>query len=1085
MIKSDIIIINKIMRRDTKFFTNQEQNTLYNKFAGIFDNNPNIRCLDILVGYFHASGYFQIRKLLENIRPIRILVGINIDQITLDMQTHGILFNNADKEKAESEWQDNLRKDINQAGYDKDTEDGILQFVEDINNDKVQIKAHPAKNIHAKIYIMRPENFNEHSGGHVITGSSNLTETGLGTAAASNYEFNVLLNDYSDAQFASDEFERLWMEGIDISKACVNEAIQKTYLQNITPRELYLKMLIEYFGDEIEFDPNSIHDLPKVFKRLDYQLDAVNQAYKILEKHNGCFLADVVGLGKTVIATLIARLFYQKNGYPDYRSKILLIVPPAIRENWEYTLKKFEMDDPFKIFTSGSTDKITDHKSFDMVIIDESHKFRNDTSQAYINMQQICKTPTKKGVPKKVLLLSATPLNNRPKDLRNQILLFQDGNQSTLNLSLYDFFNGAQKVQDEIRQLTNREEIRKQTQVLYEKVRNKVIEPLMVRRTRTDLEETSRYKDDLKAQGIKFPNVKNPKPIYYKLPPDINALFDKTVKIIGNKDGDGLRYTRYRAIYYLAPEKKQHYVRVELFTNQLVGMMRTLLLKRMDSSFIAFKSTLDRFLKSSETMLKMIENDAIYIAPHIKIEEYILNDREDELEELLTDDPAAMIYCCDDFEKGFSEGVKHDHKILQELVKEWRAITQDPKLAAFNKKLDELLDTKINPEQKLIIFTESRDTMVYLEQKLKNHKNHKTLGVDSNNIHEHKKDIKANFDATAPAQKSDYDILITTNVLAEGINLHRANVVVNYDTPWNTTILMQRIGRVNRIGSDAENIYIYNFHPTEQVDEQIQLEQRAQIKMQAFHSALGEDSPIYMADEEVSTHKIFNPNIQAEKSVTLPYLEEIRQYRLHNYAEYYRLKNMPAKVRNAVNHAAQCGDTLSFMRTEDKHTATFSLIDHDHNIANISFIEAAQMLGAHINANATTLPPQHHQQVMMALAQFKNALAKQAIEINHNINLSPADKGAINFIKALQTIAADNQKIILDNVIRAICQKKYQQLSRDITKKIIKSKFAQDKQLATMLAVINKYNIAELPEQLPPASKNSLKPTIIISQSYV
>jgi SNF2 family DNA or RNA helicase len=211
-------------------------------------------------------------------------------------------------------------------------------------------------------------------------------------------------------------------------------------------------------------------------------MDAVNEGWEMLKKHNGFFLADVVGLGKTLIATLIARQFLFLGGR-DYNPNILLIIPPAIKQNWEVTLTKFEIRGKVKIFTNGSLHKITSPKDYDMVIIDEAHKFRNDTAESYDQLQIICKTKTANGNAKKVILVSATPLNNRPNDLYNQILLFQDGNNSTLDFPLASFFIQVTKKYKEIIKL-KRKEAKTQTAKLYQEIREKVITPLMVRRTR-------------------------------------------------------------------------------------------------------------------------------------------------------------------------------------------------------------------------------------------------------------------------------------------------------------------------------------------------------------------------------------------------------------------------------------------------------------------------------------------------------------------------------------------------------------------------------------------------------------------------
>lgn len=166
----------------------------------------------------------------------------------------------------------------------------------------------PARqNIHAKIYIFREKVKHDRGYGSVITGSSNLTDAGLGK----NFEFNVDLRDNTDIEFATQTFDQLWEESVPIDTDYIEKLQKDTYLNDsYTPYEIYLKFLIEYFGKSIEFDPNSISDLPREFKRLSYQVDAVNDGYAKMMKHNGFFLADVVGLGKTIVATLIAKSIF-------------------------------------------------------------------------------------------------------------------------------------------------------------------------------------------------------------------------------------------------------------------------------------------------------------------------------------------------------------------------------------------------------------------------------------------------------------------------------------------------------------------------------------------------------------------------------------------------------------------------------------------------------------------------------------------------------------------------------------------------------------------------------------------------------
>ena len=229
----------------TKFFTNDGGNTLLKKFEGVFEHNKDIRFFDALVGFFRASGYFSIRPHLDGLERIRVLVGINVDELLQRYHAQGLLFK-GDAGQTVTEFLKEMKDDIQTARYSRKVEDGILQFLEDIASKKLEIKAHPSRQLHAKIYIFRPEPFNEHHSGHVITGSSNLTDAGLGTHdEISNYEFNVLLNDYDDVVFAEAEFEKLWKEAVPILPAELKKVQRQTFLnEEFTPFEVYIKFLI-------------------------------------------------------------------------------------------------------------------------------------------------------------------------------------------------------------------------------------------------------------------------------------------------------------------------------------------------------------------------------------------------------------------------------------------------------------------------------------------------------------------------------------------------------------------------------------------------------------------------------------------------------------------------------------------------------------------------------------------------------------------------------------------------------------------------------------------------------------------------
>lgn len=1086
----------------TKFFTNKDENTLLEKFKGFFAHNKHIKEFDALVGYFRSAGYFKIQRFLKDIPNIRILVGINVDELTAKYKKQGILFHAAQPDEAIKNYQKKLQQEIDKADYSEEIEKSILQFIQDITDGKLKIKAHPSRKLHAKIYIFRPENFNSHNMGEVITGSSNLSEAGLGTAhSASNYEFNVSLRDYEDVRFATDEFEDLWKEGVEILPEALRETQNKTFLKDaFTPFELYMKMLITYFGNEIEFNPDDFKDLPEGLKHLTYQLDAMNQGFEILKKHNGFFLADVVGLGKTLVAILIARQYLFSNRYFERGPRMLIVIPPALKGQWKETVRQFRMQNQAEYITNGSLHKVEHPEDYDLIIVDEAHKFRSDLTLGYESLQRICKTPNLNGQKKKVILVSATPLNNHPDDIRNQVLLFQDANHSTLDFNLGAFFSRICKRYKDI--INEKDSVftekTDKTAELYTEVRNKVIEPLTVRRTRTDLMQHELYKKDLEQQGIQFPKISEPQKLLYPLDEYLNELYDETVRLIRD-DNNALQYIRYRAIEFMKPEHAKDYNRPDFISFLLAGIMKTLLLKRLDSSFYAFHCTLKRFFKASEAMLRMVENNRIIIAPNHKVENYIMEENEEELLKKLSEDltdPSIKILKRTDFKDDFIEGLKNDHKILTRLESRWHCIIKqdiDPKLEKFFSVLDdELLLKSRNPEQKLIIFSESQETTYYLKDKL-TEKKYAVLAINSQNRESQQETIRDNFNANVPIikQKSEYNILITTEVLAEGVDLHRSNIVLNYDTPWNSTRLMQRIGRVNRIGTKTNTIYIYNFFPTEKVEGDIQLRHRAIIKLQAFHSALGEDSQIYSTDEKVESFGLFDKNPQEDSKVNerLQYLMEVRRFREKSPDEFQRIKGLPHKIRNAVRDKERQNSTLSYLQNK-RHNA-FYQVNQNGDLKELGFLEAAPILKCDPSIKALPLHKKHHKQVKQALEHFVEQAEEKILREQQTATLTTPQNRAIKYIKAIQNWenTREEEKEILEVAIQTIRKGKFQPLPRDVIKLQNQSKKGRLQtavQLESLLRIVRRYPM--VPESDENTSLNEPAddlPSVILSQSYI
>lgn len=645
-----------------------------------------------------------------------------------------------------------------------------------------------------------------------------------------------------------------------------------------------------------------------------------------------------------------------------HRSHTLVIVPPAMKEGWERTLAEFKLDN-YTIVTNGSLHKLKNPSLYDLIIVDEAHKFRSDTASMYNELQKLCKTKTQYADgslhDKKVILVSATPLNNKPEDIANLVYLFQDSKDSTLEEgNLQRFFREQIDKYKKLKKQKDIDVISNGIKAIYEKIRIKVVEPLTVRRTRTDLMENDAYRKDLEEQNVHFPDVMPPHKMYYQLDEVLDKLYDDTIMSLGGNGENALKYYRYQAIKYLRPKKKAKYNKADMISVQLATIMKTLLVKRIDSSFYAFKQSLRRYYQANKIMLDMFEKGVIYIAPNLNVNELLSEGKEDELieqiEEAQYTDPTIEVCTPDDFVDGFKEGLEDDGRILKDLVDAWDKITYDPKLEAFiNKYLkNELFDKSINQEGKLVIFSESKETTKYLSDALKANGYNRILTVQSDNRNDKMPVLEANFDANYKGEKkNDYNIVISTEVLAEGVNLHRANVIVNYDTPWNSTRLMQRIGRVNRIGSTAKEVHIFNFFPTTNVNNDIELEKKAKMKLFAFHAALGEDSQIYSTDENPESFGLFDKNVDEERDEKLRYLMWLRKLKEDDPDLIKRINKMPLRARVGRKSKLIPMSTITFIR--NKRRDAFTFVREDGSIEELTFLEAVRIYGkAGKDANA-------------------------------------------------------------------------------------------------------------------------------------
>ena len=636
---------------------------------------------------------------------------------------------------------------------------------------------------------------------------------------------------------------------------------------------------------------------------------------------------------------------------------------------------------------------------------------------------------------------------------------------------------------------------------LAEKVRDRVIKPITVRRTRTDIESIPRYNKDV--QG--FPKVAAPEMKTYEMNDRIANMFESSMETLVKK----LTYARYQAIAYLAPEKSEGlYDNAQLISRSLASIRKNGLVKRLESSFYAFKTSIGRFRDANQYMINMFENDRVFIAPDLDINHlYDLGLDDDDIEERLQlkaeENPKNAVFRAEDFNPAFIEMLRADQPILEAMCADWDTVdvegADDSKFAKFNDILKhELFRKDRNPGQKLVIFSESKDTVEYLQRRL-NRKD--VLVVDSGNRTKLFKTIQENFDANykKSLRKDDYNIIITTDVLAEGVNLHRSNIIINYDTPWNSTKLMQRIGRVNRIGSEGKNIYNYVFYPSRQGNRIIRLNQIALSKIQTFHSTFGEDNQIYSQEEIIDRNleKLFTEGLQADKgefNEEIPFYEELRSLYLTNRREYNRIAKMSLRSRTgresrSIDGVTLSEDTLVFLKTNMRKSFFRA---SDESVEELSVVNALKYFKATTDEQKTDRIPHHHDHVLKALDKFQQLRGQEQVEHEVEVQQTGSALGAqVNiatnllnlFLPEIQDQNIYQQvvqlRILAERGVITVIAKRLQRMQKDMQR----GKLHRDEALSQIIDMAKKYNAYYLSaEDLKHETETEAQ--IILSESF-
>jgi superfamily II DNA or RNA helicase len=931
---------------------------------------PNTDSAYFLVGYFYFSGFERLYRQLKD-KNLRILVGMDIEKTIRNKVKEFQVLETVQASRGLI--RDNFYQSFIQVCNDTDFFDSREKieafniYIKKIKEGSLEIRKTHEPN-HAKLYLFDYDEMLKQGGIHpgvMITGSSNLTYSGM----AGRMEMNVILRDKSEYEEGKEYFETLWQKAVNIAGTdnwpeFDQKVKKKIWIKNLYPPfHMYVRVLDELFTKKDVKNIRYAGDITTDnFYDLKYQMDAIDSAIAIIRKHEGVIISDVVGLGKSIVASVVAN---------NLGLRTLVIAPPHLRDQWiNYS---YEFNFNATVYSSGQLKKALadyeDDGKDKLIIIDEAHKYRNEATESYGLLHRLCQS-------NKVILLTATPFNNRPQDIFSMIKLFQVPAKSTLqvveNLILefknlineYKLIQKMQRLQSE-----TEEKINARIKKLADQIRN-ILSPLLIRRTRLDLMEIDTYRKDLMRQNITFPKVLDPIDSEYHLG-SFAPLYRDTLEIIAPADEKrGFRGARYKPVDYLKDFQKyrdrisKEFGEEQLFKQAQINVarfMRRLLVSRFESSVHAFGKTLDYMIESTKIMVRWFDEAKqipIFKKGYIPDVADVIPDDSMFGDELWADiiernidkmrENGYEFIPANELKISFKKDMLKDIQLLEGVKERWFKSPQrtDPKLEHFK----EILKGKLHqePTRKLVVFSSYADTADYLFEKLETEfRVFKYSSKDASDAN--KRLIKQNFDASWKHQTDEYDILIATDAISEGYNLHRAGAIFNYDIPFNPTRVIQRVGRINRINKKVfDELYIYNFFPTDIGENEVGIKRISTLKKAMINALLGEDTKILTADEELDSY--FTEEIRKQMtneeilSWDTPYIKLLETLKEEQPDVVKKAREIPTRARVRRGVKKDVSGVILFGRKGDDHIFKFSDI-HSHIVTlpgsdALSFFEA-------------------------------------------------------------------------------------------------------------------------------------------------
>ncbi len=991
---------------------------------------PGTRAARFAVGYFFLSGLQSVADVLQNIQELRLLIGNTTNRETIEQIVEGYRRLEQAQEAAEAQAYPR-RVEIAQAVAaaaahldehlalmdQTDETQGLAQTLVDlIAQERLKVRVYTRGRLHAKAYIfdygpiydLRGNQLPRSEKGIGIVGSSNLTLAGI----TSNTELNVLVHGNANHAELTNWFEHLWNEAEPFDEHLMKALREGWPLAEVTPYEIYLKTLYELVHDSLGEADDSVFlwqdDIMSVL--AEFQDRAVRRAIKMIRDYGGCFVADVVGLGKSYVGAAILKHFAEVE-----RARPLIICPAHLQEMWEHYNEAYGLN--ARVLSMGMLREDQDsdaewmlrderYRYRDLVLVDESHNFRNPDSQRYRALQSYLSTNDRRCV-----FLTATPRNSSVWDIYHQIKLFHQSETTSLPVNppvLRSYFEMVDKGARRLPALLSH--------ILIRRTRHHVLRWYgydAETDQRVDPEHFELYRDGERRAYILVGGRKHYFPrrrlqtIEYSIEATYQGLYQQLRGCLaghgaGARACEALTYARYGLWDYVLPHKRNQrpYTELQRAGANLRGLMRIMLFKRFESSVYAFRESVRRILAGHRAFLQALDRGIVPAGDEARGLLY----ESDQLEEQALMDALRAVsgrYQVADLRlQALRKDISQDIRVLSRMLALTEPITSDK-----DEKLCTLLTWLQTPQVrqgKRLIFTQYADTAQYV------HDHIQKLYPDAEVIYgqrQSKIGVVARFAPRANAEHRrlvsgpEFDTLVATDVLSEGLNLQDCGQVINYDLHWNPVRLIQRLGRIDRIGSEFDEIHAYNFLPETGLERNLGLRERLSRRIAEIHETIGEDAAILDPSERINEEAMYAIYTGAELApyeddgedtlVDLQEAEEIiRQLRVDDPATFHRIANLADGVR--CGRSVERPGTYVFLRAG--RYRQLMLLDDTGRVITQDIPRVLSWLRCAPHTPPVALPQEHNRRVMGTKRQFGDEVQARYAERQHTLSFTTAQR---------------------------------------------------------------------------------------------